>query len=284
MNDSAKKKFLVSGASGTIGREVVRELQKKNYKVRVLTRDASKSEFPKDVEVVTGDLTDTESLEKVFEGVYATHLISIGDDKYTPLSNGKAIVRMLQKSGVKRITVLWNGEGSESTLEKEVKNSELLWTIVQPQEYMANALGWVESIRKAKEVKEPFGDRPTAAIHENDVGNVIATILTDAGRRHHKKTYTLTGPKILTPRKQVEQIAHSLGQEIVFQELNEEQTRSRWREWGLSTETMDYLYNWYGNTPAQGYTVTSAVEDILGKPALTFKKWVSDNIIKFKGV
>ncbi|MCE7055888.1 NAD(P)H-binding protein, partial [Algoriphagus sp. AGSA1] len=227
MNDSAKKIFLVSGASGTVGKEVVRELQKGNSKVRVLTRDANKTEFPKDVEVVTGDLTDTESLEKAFEGVYAAHLISIGDDKYTPLSNGKSIVQALQKSGAKRITVLWNGEGNESTLEKEVKNSELHWTILQPQEYMANALGWVESIHKTKEVKEPFGDRPTAAIHENDVGNVIATILSDTGRSHHEKIYTLTGPKILTPRKQVEQIAHALGQKIVFQELNEEQTRSR---------------------------------------------------------
>ncbi|WP_439487872.1 NmrA family NAD(P)-binding protein [Algoriphagus sp.] len=282
MNDTAIKIFLVSGASGTIGREVVSELQKKKYKVRILTRDINKTEFPKDVEVITGNLTDTESLEKAFEGVYAAHLISIGDDNYTPLPNGKAIVKMLQKSGVKRITVLWNGEGNESTLEKEVKDSKLHWTILQPQEYMSNALGWVESIHKTNEVKEPFGDRPTAAIHENDVGNVIATILSGGGRSHHEKTYTLTGPEILTPRKQVDRISRALGQKIVFHELSEEQTRSRWKEWGLSVETMDYLYNWYGNTPAQGYTITSVVEDVLGKPALTFEEWVSDNINKFR--
>lgn len=280
MKDNENKLFLVSGATGTIGRQAVKELLKSKQKVRVLSRHSVKSMYPSEVEVVIGNLNNVETLKTAFDGVYAAHLISIGDEKYTPLSNGKSIVELAEKSGVKRVTVLWNGEGNESTIEKEIKLSEIEWTILQPQEYMANALGWAQSILENNEVKEPFGDRPTAAIHENDVGNVIATILVNGG--HHKKTYTLTGPEILTPRKQVEEIATALKQEVVFQELNEEQTRARWEESGLPKETMDYLYEWYGNTPVQGYTLTRVVENIIGRPAHNFKKWILDNLENFK--
>lgn len=281
MKDSKSKIFLVTGATGTIGRQVVKELLEQEQKIRVLSRDSTKSKFSNQIEVVNGDLNNVETLKKVFKDVYAAHLLSIGDEKYTPLSNGKSIVELAEKSGIKRVTVLWNGEGNESSLQTEIKLSKLEWTILQPQEYMANVLGWVPSILENNEVKEPFGDRPTAAIHENDVGKVIATILVNGG--HHNKTYTLTGPEILTPRKQVEIIARALKQKILFQELNEEQTRARWKEWGLPIETMDYLYNWYGNTPEQGYTVTRIVEHIIGKPPQSFKKWVLDNIENFKG-
>lgn len=147
----------------------------------MLSRKPVGSGFAEGVEVFTGDLNDTETLKKAFYGVYSAHFISIGDEKYTPLSNGKSIVELAIKSGIKRVTILWNGEGNESSLEKEVKISSLEWTILQPQEYMANVLAWVESITQNNEVKEPFGDRPPAVIHENDIGNVIASILIHGG-------------------------------------------------------------------------------------------------------
>lgn len=272
--------FLVLGATGTVGKQVVKELLNTKQKVRILSRYLEKCKFPNEVEIFIGDLNKEETLKDVFKDAYGVHFISIGDEKYTPLSNGKNIIELAEKSGIKRATILWNGEGNESSLEKAIKTSNLEWTILQPQEYMANALGWKQAIIEKNEVKEPFGDRPTAAIHESDIGNVVASILVNGG--HNKKTYTLTGPEVLTPRKRVEGISIALNREIKFQELNEEQTRARWKEWGLPNETMDYLYEWYGNTPAQGYTITSVVKEVTGKPASDFKKWLLDNIDKFK--
>lgn len=272
--------FLITGATGTIGRQVIHELLRTGNKVRVLTRNHSKVNLPTSVEVFEGDLNHPESIKKALIGIKGIHLISFGDENYTPLSGGKKIVEMAEETGVERSTVLWNGEGNESTIEQAVKQSNLDWTILQPQEYMANALGWADSIITKNEVKEPFGDRPTAAIHENDVGSVIAAILTQGN--HTKKNHTLTGPNVLTPKKQVQEIGYALGQEVKFIELDEKQTRARWKEWGLPKETMDYLYEWYGNTPAQGYTITPVVESILGRSPKTFKDWVSENIGNFK--
>ena len=281
MNHSTEHhRFLVTGATGTIGREVVKTLLENSKKIKVLTRNPHKVENNDLVEVIEGDLTQPETLRTALKEVDGIHLISFGDENYTPLSTGKSIVDMAVKAGVKRATVLWNGEGNESSIEREIKNSGLEWTILQPQEYMANALGWAQSIIETNEVKEPFGDRPTAAIHEGDVGAVIANILMYGG--HAQKTYTLTGPAVLTPKSQVLEIGKAMSREIKFTELDEKQTRERWKAWGLPKETMDYLYEWYGNTPPEGYTVTTAVEDIIGRPAYSFQEWVSENIESFR--
>lgn len=272
--------FLISGATGTIGRQITNELLKNNSKVRVITRALSKSQFSNNVEVFEGDLNKPDSLKEALVGVKGIHLISFGDEHYTPLSNGKQIVEMLEKYGVKQVTILWNGEGNESSLEQAIKLSDLDWTILQPQEYMANALGWRESIITQGVVKEPFGNRPTAVIHEADIGAVIATILMKGG--HTKRIYTLTGPQTLSPKKQVQTIEIALGQKIDFIELDESQTRARWKEWGLQEETMNYLYDWYGNTPTQGYTVTAIVEEILKRQPKSFEEWVAENINYFR--
>lgn len=270
-----KDTFLVTGGTGTIGRQVISELLNAGKNVRMLTRDSSKVLPPNNVEISEGDLNTPDTLKGALKGVIGVHLISFGDENYTPLAKGKQIVETIEEAGVKRLTILWNGEGNESSLEKEIKSSSMEWTVLQPQEYMSNALGWAESIIERSEVKEPFGDRPTAAIHEADVGSVIAEILINGG--HSQQIYTLTGPEVLTPRKQVQEIASALGREIKFIEMDEKQTRARWKEWGLPDETMDYLYEWYRNTPAQGSTVTTVVENIINRPPRSFKEWIQKN-------
>ncbi|MFD2037589.1 NmrA family NAD(P)-binding protein [Belliella marina] len=269
--------YLVTGATGTIGTQVVHALLRLGKRVRILTRNAT--EHSKNIEVFEGDLNKPHTLKEALVGITGIHLISFGDENYNPLSSGKQIIEMVENAGVKRVTVLWNGEGNESSIEQEVKKSNLEWTILQPQEYMANALGWAESIKESSEVKEPFGDRPTAVVNETDIGEVVCKILTTGG--HSKQIYTLTGPDTLTPKKQVQEIAVALNKEVKFIELDEHQTKKRWKDWGLPKETMEYLYEWYGNTPSVGYTVTNTVEQILGTPPRTFKEWTIENLHHF---
>ncbi|GEC93037.1 hypothetical protein BBR01nite_53680 [Brevibacillus brevis] len=64
---------------------------------------------------------------------------------------------------MQRVTVLWNGE--KGPVERAVESSDLEWTLLQPVEFMSNALQWAESIRMEGIVREPFGDSPSAMIH-----------------------------------------------------------------------------------------------------------------------
>lgn len=274
------KRIVVTGASGTIGREVVVQLVAMGQPVTVLTREKTIDSFLKEVDVFNGDLSDPTSLGGLFRNVGAAHLIAFGDNDYTPLEVGHELISLLESEQVRRVTVLWNGEGKAGTLEQAVMESRLEWTILQPQEYMANVLPWAPAIRERALVEEPCMDRPTAAIHEKDVAAVISHILVDGG--HAGKIYPLTGPDVLTPREQVLEISNALGIALATRELNEAEARQRWRSWGIPEHTIDYLYGWYSDPPPVGYTPSLHVQAITGRPSRPFKEWVQSHLTKFR--
>jgi len=61
--------ILVTGATGMTGYFVVQELQRRNYAVRVLAREASIAKAPPGADIAIGDLADIASLERATAGV-----------------------------------------------------------------------------------------------------------------------------------------------------------------------------------------------------------------------
>ncbi|MGN9781948.1 NmrA family NAD(P)-binding protein [Nonomuraea sp. ZG12] len=269
--------YLVTGATGKAGRHVVDHLLQAGQQVRALTRDPAKANLPPQVEVVAGDLTVPESLAPAFDGVTGVHLLTVGGDDYATLRTAPDIVALALKAGVRRATVLWNGQ--LGPVEEAVEASELEWTRLQPVDFMGNTLGWAESIRTEDSVREPFGDVPAAMVHEADVGAAAAVALVEPG--HAGKIYTLTGPEALTPRRRLDIIAAVIGRELRFDELTEEQARERWRQASHGEELIDLLAAWQGNPPPAAYTVVPTVEDLTGRPARSFTEWVHGHTAHF---
>ena len=70
--------ILVTGATGTVGREVVAQLLVAGEKVRVLTRNPSRAQFGEQVELAPGDLNQPETLTKAVEGVERVFSLAAG--------------------------------------------------------------------------------------------------------------------------------------------------------------------------------------------------------------
>ncbi|GHE69267.1 hypothetical protein GCM10014715_23890 [Streptomyces spiralis] len=68
--------FLVTGGTGNVGANVVRELLDAGEEVRVLSREPGDRSFPDGVEAVPGDLTRPESLPAALSGVERAFLMS----------------------------------------------------------------------------------------------------------------------------------------------------------------------------------------------------------------
>ena len=68
-------KILVTGGTGKVGAEVVRELQKRNADIRMLVRKEG-APTPKGVEVAIGDLLDPVSIQKALRGVDKLYLLN----------------------------------------------------------------------------------------------------------------------------------------------------------------------------------------------------------------
>jgi uncharacterized protein YbjT (DUF2867 family) len=269
--------ILVTGATGNVGRHVVAQLVQAGQRVRALTRNPANANLPEEVEVVYGDLSAPESLAPALRGVTGIHLITFNSDGFTPLQTGPEIVELAKKAGVRRVTVLWNGENGP--VEKAVDASGLEWTFLQPVEFMLNALQWAESIRLEGIVKEPFGHSLSAIIHEADIASVAVTALVKGG--HSGKTYTLTGPEVLTVFDKVRILGTVIGRNIQFVELTEEQARERMRENGAPADAIDYVLGWYANPPKEAFTVVPTVEEVIGRPARTFTQWVAEHVHHF---
>lgn len=272
------QKILVTGATGTVGRQVVAELLGRGHVVRALTRNAAAAQFPAGVEVVQGDLTEPESLIPALEGVTGLHLITFGGPYFTPLETGPRILASARAAGVRRVTVLHGG--GPSALEGAVRADDGVdWTVLMPVEFMANALEWADGIAAAGEVREPFVSRLSAMVHEGDIGAVAAVALTEEG--HAGQEYVITGPELLTVGDKVAAIAAARGRDIALVELTEEQAVARWRAAGHPDDVIGFLLEAYGNTPEVGRTVLDTVGKVTGRPARTFTRWAAEHAAAF---
>jgi uncharacterized protein YbjT (DUF2867 family) len=205
------------------------------------------------------------------------HLINFDGKDYSLLETGAQIVALATQAGVQRVTVLRGGE--KGSVEKAVEASSLVWTYLEPVEFMSGVLDWAESIRNEGIVRAAFADRKSAMIHEADIGAVAAAVLTQDG--HAGKEYTLTGPEVLTPRAMARTIGGVLSRDIQFIELTEAQAREQWRQAGFTEEAIEFFIWAHGNTPPEGYTVVPTVEQITGHPPRTLAQWVAERAALF---
>ena len=272
--------ILVTGATGTVGRALVRALWEGGQSVRALSRDPSTADLPTEVEVAQGDLTDPPSLADALDGVSAVHLIGFdaprGAGGGDALTTAPAVVEAAERAGVRRATVLHNG--IPGGMDAAMPHSSLEWTVLAPVGFMANALWWAEAIRTEGEVAEPRGDSPGAIVHEADIADVAATALTEGG--HGGQSYVITGPEPLTVAEQVSLLAEALGREITFRELSDERAIERWRSWGFDDEAVEFMTSTWENPI--GAIPTDTVQRVTGGPGRTFAQWAAHHAERFR--
>jgi uncharacterized protein YbjT (DUF2867 family) len=93
--------ILVTGANGTTGSEVVRQLAGEGHPVRAMVRKPENAEaLPKEgVEVVVGSFCDIESLDLAMDGIDAVFMISFEHpDQLTLQAN---VIEAAKRAGVK---------------------------------------------------------------------------------------------------------------------------------------------------------------------------------------
>ena len=268
--------ILVTGATGTVGGQIVRQLHAAGHAVRALTRDPGRAELPDGVEVVAGDLTDPAGLAGVFDGVEAAHLITFGG-AYQALSTGPEICELAAAAGVKRLTVL-HGPGDEEFVAA-VDGCGIERTLLMPVEFMSNHRAWAPLVRESGQVREAYPDAPSALVHEADIAAVAVAALTEGG--HGGRTYTITGPEVLTVREKAAVLAEGTGRPIEFVELTPDEMRDELIGRGWKPDAAAWMVGVRAETPEIGYTVVDTVERVTGRPARTFAEWARENAALF---
>ncbi|MFI5711534.1 SDR family oxidoreductase [Kribbella sp. NPDC051620] len=276
--------ILVTGATGRVGRHVVRGLLEAGVGVRALVRTPALAGLPAEVEVVPGDIYNPAAVSRAAAEVDAAFLLwpAFTADGAAPVLTAltKQVRRVVYLSSMSVSEADPSASGVWGELEVLLTDAGADWTFVRPGGFAASTLEWAEQIRTGNVVRMPFPNAGRSLIHERDIADVaVQALLHD---KHIGQTYALTGPEVLTQAQQVATIATVLNRQLRVEETPPPEARRSMLTQGLDPSFIDSALTYWHSLVANPEPVTTTVETLLTRPALTYHQWAEDHADDFR--
>ncbi|MFE2225553.1 SDR family oxidoreductase [Streptomyces kronopolitis] len=278
--------IVVTGATGNIGRPLTQALAEAGRQVTAVSRHTAA--VPNGVRHVAADLTEPASLKPTLAGAEALFLLLSGD-LHAAGAGPADIVAQAAAAGVRRVVLLSTlgvvtrpfgpTRIAMRALEDALRESGLEWVILRPGGFASNALWWAESVRTQRVVAAPFGDVGVPIIDPADIAAVAAACLLDD--RHAGGVYELTGPEVITPRRQSEAIAAALGTPVRFHELTRHEAKAAMAQ-SMPAELADDTLDILGAPNPAELRVSPDVQKVLGRAPRPFADWAARNVAAFR--
>ncbi|MGW1294731.1 SDR family oxidoreductase [Streptomyces sp. NPDC002533] len=272
--------ILVTGATGTIGRHLVRALTDADVPFRALVREESKG---RDLgcAFTVGDFDDPASIPAALKGVDRLLLNSGGA---LPVSGPQPMIRQqtgvidaARAAGVSSVVKVSAWRPAPDTklsvrahweIEQHLKASGLRWASLQPTGYMQNFFTGDGGFAHGGALEGPYGAGRVAYIDAYDIAACAAALLT--GPPRDNGTYELTGPEALTHAE----IAARLS--LPFRDLTPREAAEELRAQGLPGWFVDDLLTLYAEMAAGAMSeVTTAVRELTGRAPRTFDAFLA---------
>jgi uncharacterized protein YbjT (DUF2867 family) len=288
--------ILVTGATGTVGSEIVKQLSSAGQKVRAAVHSATRVPSNgklKHVERVILDYNKPETLVTAFEDIDKVFLLTSSSPKAAEFAAN--LVKEAKKVRIKRIvkqSIMWADSGLDVALlrlhrqaEKMIEESGIPFTFLRPNDFMQNFANFYSPTIKSKNALYlPAGDAKVSFVDVRDIAATAVKTLTDDGNgRHIGKAYTITGPEALSYSRVAEILSSVTGMKISYVNVSEEDSRvglktMGWDDWLIDTTLQ--LFDVY----RKGYAsrVSSEVEEILGRKPISFTQFAKDYAQAFK--
>jgi uncharacterized protein YbjT (DUF2867 family) len=281
--------ILVTGATGTVGRQVVEQLAKRGADVRAFVRDPLKASFPTGVEVVAGDLLDIDSLRSAFSGVSTLFLLNgVVTDEYT---QALVALNLAREAGVERIVYLSVIHSDvyvnvphfagKYGVERMIEQMGLNATILRPAYFMGNDLTIKDVITGYGVYPMPIGSKGLAMVDTRDIAEVAAIELL---RREQSAVplpldrINVVGPDTLTGTTVAEIWTEVLGREIVYPgedlaafEQNMRQFMPSWMAFDMRLMSERFITD--GMVPEAGDV--ERLTRLLGRPLHSYREFAA---------
>lgn len=280
--------ILLTGITGNIGGATAKALLAKGVRFRALVRDLAKAAAWADqgVELVQGDLENADSVKRALAGVDRALLVLPNGQTQEALE--LAFIRSAKEIGLPWIIKLSSPEAVRGTTspiplahiaaEDAIMASGMHWTFVRPSFYMQNFRSSLKTARATGKLSMPMGNGTVALTDNNDAGEFIAHILTDAdSARHDRQCYDITGPdRVMNFHDIAEVIGQVIDQKVVyddcdpaaFQEAIRPFHRNQWH-----SDAVARLFAEIANGKTPGHK-TDTFEKIMGRPGRSLRKYL----------
>ncbi len=221
-----RPRVLVIGATGVMGREVMRSLAGRCRLRALVHSDLSDAEIARrypQAERVQRDLLDADSLAPAFAGVDRLFLLTPSVPEQGRLEENA--LRAALAADVQRIVyvsstdVRWDIElsAAHAEMEQRLAATEMEHTVVRPEYLLNNLLGEVDELARGRLVA-PSADGRCPFVDARDVGAVAAAVLLAAEPVHGP--LEITGPESLSWAQLAERLQRALGSPVEHVDLD----------------------------------------------------------------
>lgn len=277
--------ILVTGATGNVGSQVVKQLANKGAQLRALVRDpASASSIQAaGVDMVAGDFNQPETIASALMGVDRAFLLSPPDPQQVEWQN--QFIDAAKGANVRHIvklSVLGADEHSPVSIakwhwrtEQHLKQSGLSYTILQPHFFMQNLLGFAPGIAAEGKFYAPMKQGRIGLVDVRDIAAVAVAALTEDG--HEGETYAITGPESLSFADIAEKLSGATGKSVTYVDVPPDAARQSMLGMGMPTWYVDDLIRLYEVfSSGRGEWVTDTVAAVAKKQPISFDEFARD--------
>ncbi len=277
--------ILVAGATGTNGRELLRQLEPLGWQVRALVRDKARAAelAGGNIELLAGDLGRPDSLQAAFKGVDKAYFVTAIDERMVSLFSN--FCEAAARAGVGHVVKI-SGYGASADspsriIRQHYESDRMLidsgigYTILRPNSFYQNMFWQAQSIRADGRFYLAAGDARQSMIDVRDIAEATVEILT--GERHLDKVYNLTGPESLNYDDVARILSRVTGRSVAYVPVSEDDVRESLLSAGMPGWNADALAEIQSLFGSGSYApVEPDLAGILGRPPRSFERFAQD--------
>lgn len=275
----------VTGAGGTVGRELIKLLESANAAFRAahFSKEKAEAASARGIDAVIIDYNSPETLRAAFEGCEKLFLLGPNALNQTQLELNA--VEAAKAVGVRHI-VKQSVLGAEQEafalakvhrpVEKAIESSGIAWTFLRPNSFMQNVVTYMgDTIKAEAAFYSASGKAKISHVDVRDIAAIAVKALTESN--HEGKAYTLTGPEALTYDELASELSKVLGRSIRHVSLLPSDLKNGMLAEGLPEEIADRMLDlerYYREDQAS--RITNDIKQVTGRDPKRFAQYARD--------